>query len=527
MSLKSIRGVCLVALVSVASLEAAGSSVRLIDAVKQGNRTAVRALITERANVNAAEPDGMTALHWAVRADDAQTAQMLIRAGANVKAVSRYGIAPIILAAQNGNAAIVEMLLKAGADPNTVQSEGESVLMTAARTGNPTVVRALVGAGAKVNAAEGWQGQTPLMWAASENNAAAVKMLVELGADKNARSKLLSFPEFKFETSGMVVTVLPRGSWTPLMYAARDGAIDAVATLADERADLNLQDPDGTTALMLAIINAHFDTAAMLIEKGADVNVVDSTGTGALYAAVDMHTMPPMLSRPSPKLVDKIDASDVVKLLLARGANPNARLKRPVIGRHHTPTGDATLGEGTTPLARAAKSNDLALMRMLFDAGADPTLTLKDRTTVAMIAAAGGAVVGAYAVGIPVTEASSLEAIKLCMDHGVDINAFNTNGQTAVHSAVARGATSVVQFLADNGAKLDMKDKQGRTPLDVALGVVGGGGRRGAAGGNGARGRGAAQPSEAMANLLRELMAKNGTSVPAAPATATGNPAQP
>lgn len=507
---RSLRAASLIALASVAGLEAASSGVRLIDAVKQGNRTAVRALIDQHADVNAAEPDGMTALHWAVRADDAQTAQVLIRAGANVKAASRYGIRPITLAAQNGNAGLIETLLKAGADANTALPEGETVLMTAARTGHADALRVLVKHGADVNAKEGWQGQTALMWAASENNAAAVKTLVELGADVDMRSKLLSFPEFKFETSGMAVTILPRGSWTPLMYAARDGAIDAASALVDAKADLNLQDPDGTTALMLAIINAHFDTAAVLLEEGADPNVTDSTGTGALYSAVDMHTMPPMLSRPSPKLVDKLDAADIVKLLLARGANPNARLKRPIIGRHHTPTGDATLGEGTTPLVRAAKSNDLVLMRMLLDGGADPTLTLKDRTTVAMIAAAGGAVVGAYAIGIPVTEKSSLEAIKLCVEHAVDINAFNTNGQTALHSAVARGATTIVTYLAENGAKLDMKDKQGRTPLDVALGV-GGGGRRGGAGGRRGGGGG---PNEAMADLLRELMAKNGIAVP-------------
>jgi ankyrin repeat protein len=299
------------------------------------------------------------------------------------------------------------------------------------------------------------------------------------------------------------------------MYAARDGAIDSVAALADVGADLNLADPDGTTALVLAIINAHFDTAAMLLDKGADPNVADSTGMAALYAGVDMHTLPPMLSRPAPKLVDKMDAADLVKLLLAHGAKPNTRLKRPIIGRHHTPTGDATLGEGATPLARAAKSNDLAVMRLLLDAGADPTLTLKDRTTVAMIASAGGAVVGAYAGAIPVTEESSLEAIKLCVEHGVDINAFNANGGTALHNAVTRGAPKIVQYLADQGAKLDMRDKQGRTPLDIALGVGAGGGRRGGDGGG--RGRGA-QPSEEMAALLRNLMAKNGT-----PASAAGN----
>ena len=508
-----VRVALLLIVVGAAGLEAAGNTVRLIDAVKQGNRTAVRALINQHANVNAAEPDGMTALHWAVRANDVDTAQLLVRAGANVKAASRYGITPLGLAAQNGSPAATELLLKAGADPNSATPEGETVLMTAARTGNAGVIRALAAHGATVNSAEQWQGQTPLMFAASQNNAAAVTALVELGADRNARSKLLSFPEFKFETSGMVVTVLPRGGWTPLMYAARDGAIDAVATLADLKADLNVGDPDGTTALMLAVINAHFDTAAVIIEKGADLRVTDSTGNTALYAAVDMHTMGPMLSRPSPKLVDKIDAADVVKLLLAKGADPNVRLKRPIIGRHHTPTGDASLGEGATPLARAAKSNDLQVMRLLFDAGADPRLTLKDRTTPAMISAGGGAVIGAYAVAIPVTEESSLEAIKLCVEHGVDINAFNASGATALHNAVNRGSLKIVQYLSDQGAKLDLKDKQGRMPLDIALGVGGAGGRRGGGGGN--RGRGG-QPSGAMATLLRELMAKQGIPVPQA-----------
>jgi uncharacterized protein len=481
----------------------AAGSASVATAAKEGNFAAVKALVAQKADVNVAEPDGMTALHWAVRADDLPTVQLLLRAGANVNASSRYGMTPILFAAENGDPKIVAALLKAGANPNSALKEGQTALMTAARTGNVDTIQLLVETGAKVDAKEQWQGQTALMWAASQNNAAAVKTLIGLGADKNARSNLLSFPEFKFETSGMVVTVLPRGGWTPLMYAARDGAKDAIAALADANADLNASDPDGTTALMYAIINAHFDTAAVLIEKGADPNVADSTGTTALYSAVDMHTMGPMLSRPSPKLVDKLDASDVVRLLIQHGANVNARLKRPIIGRHHTPTGDASLGEGTTPLARAAKSNDLQLMKMLLDAGADPKLTLKDRSTVLMIAAAGGAVVGAYAVAIPVTEESSIEAIKLCLDRGVDINAFNTNGTTAVHSAVQRGAQKVVRFLAEHGAKLDMKNKQGRTPLDIAMGVGAAGGGRG----NGQRGRGNGGPSPAMADLLKSLIA--------------------
>lgn len=489
-------------LLAVPLFAAGGSSVRVVDAAKEGNFAAVKTLVAQKADVNLAEPDGMTALHWAVRGDDLPTVELLVRSGANVNAASRYGMTPLMFAAQNGDARIAAALLKAGANPNATLPEGETALMKAARTGNVDTIKLLAETGAKIDAREQWQGQTALMWAAAQNNAAAVKALIELGADKNARSNLLSFPEFKFETSGMVVTVLPRGGWTPLMYAARDGAKDAVAALADAKADLNASDPDGTTALMYAIINAHFDTAAALIEKGADPNVADSTGTTALYSAVDMHTMGPMLSRPSPKLVDKLDAADVVRVLIQHGANVNARLKRPIIGRHHTPTGDASLGEGTTPLARAAKSNDLQLMRLLLDAGADPKLTLKDRTTVLMIAAAGGAVVGAYAVAIPVTEESSIEAIKLCLDRGVDVNAFNTNGTTAVHSAVQRGAQKVVRFLGEHGAKLDMKNKQGRTPLDIAMGVGATAGR-----GNGQRGRGNAGPSPAMAELLKSLMA--------------------
>ena len=501
--MKTGRYIALLAAVSVASLSAAaGGNLKVVDAARLGNREAVRALIAQKANVNVAEADGMTALDWAVRANDLLTVQMLIRAGANVNAASRYGMTPILFAAQNGDPAVVAALVKAGANPNSALPEGQTALMTAARTGSVESIKLLVETGANVDAKEQWQGQTALMWAASQNNAAAVKALIALGANKDERSKLLSFPEMKWETSGMVTTVLPRGGWTPLMYAARDGAADAIAALADAKADLNATDPDGTTALMYAITNAHFDTAAVLIEKGANPNVADSTGTTALYSAVDMHTMGPMLSRPSPKLVDKLDSADIVRILVAKGANVNARLKRPIIGRHHTPTGDASLGEGTTPLARAAKSNDLQLMHVLLDAGADPKLTLKDRTTVLMISAAGGAVVGAYAVAIPVTEDSSIEAIKLCLDRGVDINAFKTNGTTAVHSAVQRGAPKVVRYLAEHGAKLDMKNKQGRTPLDIADGVGATAGR-GAGGGRGGRGG----PSPVVADLLRTLMA--------------------
>ena len=498
-----VRYASLLVLTSAIGLSAAGTGVSLVGAVKAGNRDAVRALIRQRASINAAEPDGMTALHWAVRADDAEMAQLLIRAGANVNAANHYGITPLALAATNANASIVEVLLKAGADANAVGPDGETVLMSASRAGNPDAVRALIARGANVNATERWQGQTALMWAAAENHAAAVKVLIEHGADPNLRSRELAFPDYRYETNGMAVFQLPKGGWTALMYAARENAIDAAAALADLKVDLNATSrPEGTTALQLAIINLHYDLASMLLDKGADPDVPDSTGMTALYATVDMRAPANMLTRPEPKLRDKLDALGLVKVLLAHKANPNARLKKPIIGRHQNLVGDASLAEGATPLARASKAGDLPVIRLLLDGGADATLTLKDRTTTAMLAANG------------TPEPKALEAVQLLVDHGVDVNAFNANGQTILHNAAGRGANSIVQFVADRGAKLDRRDKQNRTALDVALGLGGGGGRRGAA----ARGRGA-QPNEQTAALLRELMAKKGLAVtPPSPA---------
>ncbi len=225
------------------------------------------------------------------------------------------------------------------------------------------------------------------MYAAIENHADAVKLLAEVGADVNVRSKRLEFPDFVFKTAGMIYVVQPVGSWTPLMYAARDGAIDAVRALADVGANLNLVDPDGTTALTLAIVNGHFDTAVALLEKGADPNVADKNRMTPLYAAVDMHTLQTVWGRPAPLLDDAVDPVGMVKALLAHGADPNVQLKRPIIGRHTRNTGDGGLSEGTTALARAAKSGDVPIMKVLLEGGANPFLTQADYTTAAMIAA--------------------------------------------------------------------------------------------------------------------------------------------
>jgi uncharacterized protein len=476
-------------LAAIVSVTSAASGTSLIDAVKAGNRAAVRTLVT-RSTVNSTEADGMTALHWAVRADDADTVQVLVRAGANVSAANRYGITPLSLAATNGNAVITRALLAAGANPNAPGPDGETVLMTAARAGSADVVTALLDRGVSVNTAEAWQGQTALMWAAAENHGAAIKALAARGADLNARSKELAFPEYRYETNGMAVFQLPKGGWTALMYAARQNSMEAVNALADVKADLNATTKqEGTTALQIAIINIHYDLANLLLERGADPNVVDLSGMTALYAAVDMRAPANMLTRSEPKLRDSLDAVGIVKSLLAHGANPNIQLKKPIIGRHQNLVGDGQLTEGATALARASKASDITMMKVLLDGGADATLALANRTTTAILASGGNS-----------PEPRVLEAVTLLVEHGVDVNAFNANGQTVLHNAAQRGQNSVIEYVATRGARLDRRDKQGRTALDIALGS-GTGGRR--------QGRPTTAPvvNEKTAALLRQLMA--------------------
>src|ERR1035438_3521145 len=332
-------------------LAAGQTDPRLIDAIKSGNREAVRALLKNRALVNNPEPDGTTPLAWAARADDLPLVETLLSAGANPKAPNRYGVTPLELATTNGNPAMVGALLKSGADPTA------TILMTAARTGNADVMRILLDhGGIDVNAREPSYGETALMSAASENHPAAAKLLIQHGADVNARSTKLIYAKDRFGLEG-VVTVLPHGSWTPLMYAARQGSLGAARVLAENGADLNLTDPDGTTALLLAIINSHYDTAALLLLKGADPNLADSTGMGALYAAVDMSTLGEVYGRPArPQVSGDTTALDLIKLLLNHGANPNAQLRSAALYRAHTP-GEPTLGEGATPLMRRSEEH--------------------------------------------------------------------------------------------------------------------------------------------------------------------------
>jgi uncharacterized protein len=337
-------------------------------------------------------------------------------------------------------------------------------------------VKALLDRGANVAAREDVLGETALMWAASENHAAVVSLLIQRGADPNTRSSALDFPKDSFGLEG-VMTFLPKGYWTALMYAARDGAADAARALVAGGADVNAVDPEGTTALVRAISNGHYDTAAVLLERGANPNLADSAGMAALYAAADMSSLGEVFGRPPRPIRDTLTSVDLVKLLLRHGADVNARLRTPTLTRAHTP-GDPVLGEGATPLMRAAKHGDYRVVEALLAGGADVKLTVRNRSTALMFASGLGRGTSAFAEDVG-TETDLFRAAKLLVDRGIDVKAGNDQGATALHYAATSGLNSIVTLLAEHGAVLDAKDRQGRTPADAARGV----GSRGRAGG--------------------------------------------
>jgi uncharacterized protein len=427
------------------SLSAAGHDVSLVEAVKSGNAAAARALLAKQADVNVAEADGTTALHWAAELDDLRTADALIKAGAKAQVANRYGVTPLHLAATNGSVAMLERLLAAGADPNAALPAGETVLMTAARTGNPDTVKALVAGGANVNAKEAVKGQTPLMWAAADNNAAAIRVLTAAGADIHAVST---------------------GKFTPLLFAVRGGHIDATRAMLEAGADVNERMADGMSTLVLALYNAHFELAGFLLDHGADPNAA-AQGWTALHQIAWSRRPNRGFNLPGAVPTGSLDSLELVKKLVAHGANVNARMtKEPRDGNRNM------LNRiGSTPFVMAAKTADVLLMRALLESGADPKIKSTDGTSAIMVAAG----VGVYGPGeSPGTHEEALAAVKLAYEvGGGDVNDVNKDGETALHGAVYRGgAVPVIQFLVDKGAKLDVYNKKRWTPLFAAEGVV-------------------------------------------------------
>ncbi len=423
--------------------------------------------------MNAAEADGTTALHYAVRQDDLALADRLLKAGANAKAMNRYGTSTLYLACLNGNSQMIEHLIKAGADVNAPGVEGETPLMTASRAGDIASVRVLLQHGADVNAREAWRGQTALMYAAGESHPDVIRELIEHGATVNDHDATVKWE--RQTTSEPREKWLPTGALTPLTFASRQGCVECVKVLLEKGADINATDPDGISAAVTAIINGHYDVAALLAEKGINLNLADKTGRTALYAAVDFNTMP-QDNRPSPPntIDNKVSSFELIQLLVAKGANINAQLKTQVPYRAKLDRGDDTmLTTGTTPLLRAAKAADIPVMKFLLEKGADPTLATRNGVN-PLMAAAGLGTREEDNTGRKKTEPETMEAIQLLLDKGVDINAQDTRGQTALHGAAFWGKDQVAAFLVAKGAKIDLKDKKGFTAIDSAAGLAGG-----------------------------------------------------
>jgi ankyrin repeat protein len=450
-----------VSLLAASGVEAAGAPVPLVDAVKNANAAAVKRLLAERVDVNAAETDGTTALHWAARMNDAATADALIRAGANVKAANRYGVTPLSVACTSGNAEVITLLLKAGADPNFTMPGGESALMTAARTGSLDAVKTLIAHGAEVNAKEGSRDQTSLMWAASEGHAAIVRALLDSGAQLKARSA---------------------GGFTPLLFAVRDGRLDVVKILLAAGADVNdslpgarprgpsaapRDKPDpGLNTFLLAIANAHYELALALLDAGADPKYAP-LGWTALHQITGVRKVGLYGSNdPAPEGSGKVGSLEFVRELVKRGADVNARAtRRPPIG---TTQVNAT---GATPFLLAARTADAPLMRELVKLGADPLMPNADGTTPLMIAAGVGT---NSPPEDPGTEDEVIEAVKIALELGNDINAVDKNGETAMHGAAYKQMPGAVRLLAARGAKVEIwnrKNRKGWTPLQIAIGV--------------------------------------------------------
>ncbi len=456
---------CVLALTAAIPTRAAAAGSEAADAAQRKDVPALRALVTKRANVNAPQADGTTALHWAVHYNDTEAAKLLLRAGANPSATNRFGASPLSEAALAGNAELLKLLLDAGADARALSTlDGETVLMSAARSGNVEAVRMLLDRGADVNAREKYKGQTALMWAASERHPEIVTLLLERGADWKVRSfdRETRPPRLSAASS---ISPIPRGGFTALMFAAREGDLASVRSMLDAGVDRNHGDVDRVSPLVAAIMNKQYTLAKFLIDRGADVNIIDAGGRTALYAAIDMRNED-WTAMPNRPLEDPLPSLEVVRAIIDRGAKLDVPLIRPLTVRSGMDFGDNTLGAGATPMMRAARAGDHEVMRLLLAKGVDPRQTTKDGTNALMFAAG----IGYRDKNTRGSESDALEAVKVMMAAGLDINQTNTRGENALHGAALRVADTIVQFLLSQKMDVNATSKQGYTPLDVALG---------------------------------------------------------
>lgn len=499
-------------LVAAAVLLACGLTVAkagttLIEAARKGDKAAVMTLVKQRADVNATEVDGSSALLWAVYRSDADMVKTLLAAKAAVNVTNRYGMTPLLQACRNGNTDIVAALIKAGAVAKAAVRLGETPLMAAAGTGNAAIVKLLLDAGADVNAREPEQDQTALMWAVDEGHLPVVKQLLAAGADPNAAAKANTLRDDLLREGGRQMVSWSRGGLTPLMFAARNGHIEVARALVDAGANLDAATPDGLTPMLLAVVNDWSDLAAMLLERGANPD------DGSLHESIVVHNLrrgatASDASRPRPDNINHVEPLDLVAQLLAKGADPNRvvpyTLRADGFGVP-TPT-------NVSAYVKALQSQDVAAIKLMLDAKrVDPNAPTASGTLPLMevsVPARGGLFSGAGEGGFRhAGERGSVATASLLLAAGADVNGRNKAGETPLHRAAQNGEINMIKWLAKNGATLDAKSAAGLTPLDIAMGKrppaepgarpeFGGGG-----GGGGPRG-----PRPEVVAVLRELL---------------------
>jgi ankyrin repeat protein len=465
-----VRG-CAVSLLAVVTLTAAPRDHRLADAAERRDWRAVERLLTSGAEVRAPQPDGATALHWATYWDSTDAVAALVAAGADVNAANDNGVTALALACENRNGPLVERLLAAGANANAATVTGETVLMTASRAGDVASVRALLARGADPNRAEAVHNQTALMWATAQRHPDVVKLLVAHEANVHARSRVRRrtvqvATRFGDQKTVRGVTETDLGGFTPLLFAARVGDLDAGAHLLDGGADVNDTTPGGISALVMAAHSGNGRFAAFLVDRGADVNR-GAAGYTALHAAVLRGDL------------------DLVKVLVAHGADVRATLQKGTPSRYYSK--DYAFNEdlvGATPLWLAARFGEPEIARALVAAGADARPALPDGTTALMAAILPTRGIGGFRLGdrreryqgpgdIALKadgedEALTLDTVRCLLELGADVNAANKAGDTALHVAAGLAANSIVQLLVDKGASLHAKNARGQTPLAVS-----------------------------------------------------------
>ena len=502
------------ALVTLSGAAFGATTSPVADAAMKGDHAALESLLRQKADVNAPQADGATAIQWAAYRDDLEMAGLLIAAGANVKTPNREGATPLYLASLHGSAAMIGKLLDAGADPNETGPEGETPLMLAARTGNLDAMQVLLDHHADVNAKDKLRATTALMWATEQGHPEAVKFLLAHGASfsavteidtRNSRNNLANTVTQRLNSSFGVKGSRTRrdaalrtgntageanpeddfvafyrrpakkdgGGLTALTYAARENCIQCAKELVEAGADVNQRTKYGWTPLLVATQNRHYRLAAYLLDHGANPNLANNGGWSPLYLATDNRNIE---GGDYPVRTPDMDHLDYIKLLIAKGADVNAR----VCGVESTPekcTGDSTetrtnftmqwlFEDGATPFLRAAQSGDVELMKLLLEHGANPKIFTAHNVTPLAVASGIGWVEGVTYEWSP---AENIEAVKMCLDLGIDPNVADDEGRTALHGAAHKGRTEVIQLLADHGAKLDAHDGGSRDSINGAL----------------------------------------------------------